>query len=78
MSKILLVEDDINIVENLTVLLEGEGYKVERAMGQVEALALIGKESFDLALLDISIPDGSGYAVCSAIKGEKATADVPV
>lgn len=79
--KLLLVEDDCDIVENLRQLLEGEGFEVIWASGQEEALELIGEERFDLALLDISLPDGSGYAVCSAIKADSVgniNADTPV
>lgn len=68
MTKILLVEDDKSIVANLTEFLSKEGYDVVSASGQTAALELIEKEIFDLALLDISLSDGNGYAVCKAIK----------
>lgn len=70
MTKILLVEDDPSIVANLTNLLEGEGFQVSSASGQEDALRLVDDIRFDLALLDISLPDGSGYAICSAIKAD--------
>lgn len=68
MTKILLVEDDKSIVTNLTEFLKGEGFEVKQATGQSEALALVETESFNLVLLDISLSDGNGFAVCSAIK----------
>ncbi len=68
MIKILLVEDDKYIVANLTEFLASEGYSVKSASGQMQALKLLENESFNLALLDISLSDGNGYAVCSAIK----------
>lgn len=70
MVKILLVEDDRGIVENLTEFLTSEGYGVKNASGQTEALKLLTSESFNLVLLDISLSDGNGFAVCSAIKSE--------
>lgn len=70
MTKILLVEDDKGIVNNLTEFLSGEGFSVGSASGQKDALALLQKEKFDLALLDISLSDGNGFSVCSAIKAE--------
>lgn len=70
MAKILVVEDDKGIIENLTVFLTKEGFTVKNANGQNAALALIAQESFDLVLLDISLADGNGFAVCSAIKSE--------
>lgn len=68
MTKILLVEDDKSIVSNLTAFLKGEGFEVEHAPGQTAALALLDTTSFDLVLLDISLADGNGFTVCSAIK----------
>ena len=68
MIRILLVEDDKAIVENLTAFLVGEGYLVESASGQEQALNLLNQNSFNLALLDISLSDGNGFALCKAIK----------
>lgn len=70
MTRILLVEDDENIIANLTEFLKTEGYDVKSALGQTEALTLIEREMFDLVLLDISLADGNGFAVCKAIKSE--------
>lgn len=70
MTKILLVEDDKNIVTNLTEYLTAEGYNVKSASGQTAALDLVHGESFDLVLLDISLADGNGFSVCKAIKAE--------
>ncbi|WP_303800089.1 response regulator transcription factor [Ruminococcus flavefaciens] len=68
MNKILLVEDDKEIITNLTEYLTGEGFSVKNATGQTKALELIENESFDLVLLDVSLSEGNGFAVCSAIK----------
>ena len=70
MIKILLVEDDRSIVANLTEFLTAEGFSVRSANGQTEALKLAESESFDLALLDVSLADGNGFSVCKAIKSE--------
>ena len=70
MTKILLVEDDREIVANLTEYLTTEGFSVKNANGQSRALELIYSESFDLVLLDVSLADGNGFAVCSAIKAD--------
>lgn len=75
MQKILLVEDDRDIVENLAEFLRKEGYAVKSANGQSSALAILEDESFDLVLLDISLADGNGFAVCSAVK---STHNIPV
>lgn len=68
MTKILLVEDDKSIVSSLTQFLSSEGYEVTSTSGQSGALALMEREPFDLVLLDISLSDGSGFTVCSAVK----------
>lgn len=68
MNKILLVEDDMNISKNLALLLVKEGYEVIAANSQKSAIQKIESERFDLVLLDISLPDGNGYAVCTAVK----------
>lgn len=70
MAKILLVEDDKDIVSNLTEFLKTEGYEVRSASGQREALRLMASENFDLVLLDVSLSDGNGFAVCKAMKLE--------
>ncbi len=66
--KILIVEDDKGIVTNLTEFLTSEGFEIKSAPGQSGALKLMEEEVFDLALLDVSLADGNGFALCSAIK----------
>ena len=70
MTRILLVEDDKSIVTNLTEYLSKEGYVVESALGQKDAMQLVETEKFDLMLLDISLSDGNGFSVCKAIKSD--------
>lgn len=64
----MLVEDDKSIISNLTQFLTAEGYSVDSASGQTKALDLLENERFDLVLLDISLSEGNGFAVCKAIK----------
>ena len=68
MNRILLVEDDKEIIVNLTEFLTKEGFSIKNAKGQVAAIELVENETFDLVLLDVSLADGNGFAVCSAIK----------
>lgn len=75
MTKILLVEDDVTIIKNLTEFLNKEGFAVQNAKGQTKSLELMNSEKFDLVLLDVSLADGNGFAVCSAIKQNY---DIPV
>lgn len=71
MKRIFLVEDDREISKNLMRLLGSEGFTVTRASTQKEALSMLETNSYDLALVDISLPDGNGFAVCTEIKQSK-------
>ncbi|HOQ37766.1 MAG TPA: response regulator transcription factor [Acetivibrio sp.] len=75
MPKILIVEDDKSIVTNLTEYLCNEGFEIDSVAGQAEAIERISLNKYDLILLDISLRNGNGFAVCSAIK---ANTDTPV
>lgn len=75
MKRIFLVEDDREIAKNLTLLLQAEGYGVSHASGQAEAVSVLESVQFDLALVDISLPDGNGFAVCTQIR---QTQKIPV
>ena len=72
---ILLIEDDLSLVEEVSLILREADYQVSTAGGQQEALTLLYEKTFDLILLDISLPDGNGFSLCSAIKAEY---EVPV
>ncbi|MBE6849940.1 MAG: response regulator transcription factor [Ruminococcus sp.] len=69
-TKILLVEDDMDIVENLCEFLIGEGFTMRHASGQRDALAVLAQEAIQLVLLDVSLAEGNGFSACSAIKAE--------
>lgn len=64
--KILVVEDDPLIVRTLGELLEAEGYEVATTARQDEATSFLAQSSFDLLLLDITLAQGNGFAVCAA------------
>jgi DNA-binding response OmpR family regulator len=69
-TKILLVEDDMDFVENLCEFLIGEGFTMRHASGQRDALAVLAQEAIQLVLLDVSLAEGNGFSACSAIKAE--------
>ena len=75
MKRIFLVEDDKAIARNLVLLLRSEGFTVTHAPTRSEAIATLVENKFDLALVDISLPDGNGFTVCTEIK---ETQDIPV
>jgi two-component system response regulator VicR len=75
MKTILLVEDDKTIVMGLEYSLQQEGYGVICCYNTADALKAVREKSFDLALLDLSLPDGSGYDICRSIR---ESGDTPV
>lgn len=72
---IFLLEDDEAIGIGLTYSLENEGYNVTLAKSVKEAEKIIDGKEFSLYILDLTLPDGSGYDVCKRIK---AKGDLPV
>ena len=68
MIKILIVEDDAMIASGLSYALEQEGYEVKTADCVAEARQVIDRENFSMAILDITLPDGTGYELCKLIK----------
>ena len=75
MPRVFLVEDDKAIAKNLNLLLRAEGFTVTHASTREEAFNVLDGNKFDLALIDISLPDGNGFTVCTEIK---ETQDIPV
>ena len=77
MTNILLVEDDKEIVKNLSLFLQEEGFRVKAVSGQKDALEQSEEhgQEIDLVLLDVSLQDGNGVAVCAAAK---ANTEIPV
>lgn len=67
-ERILVVEDDSSILMGLCDLLEGEGFSVERASDGVAALSRYAEAPHDLILLDVMIPERSGFDVCREIR----------
>ena len=74
-TEILIVEDEREIVENLRILLTEEGFSVCAAANRKTAVEILEERGADLILLDLMLPDGSGYSLCSVIKKER---DIPV
>lgn len=72
---ILFAEDDASIAMGLQYSLENEGYKVTTARTVKESMDLIEEQKFDLYILDLGLPDGSGYEICKKVK---ESGDAPV
>ncbi len=76
MHKILLVEDDLALSAGLCFELEQSGYLTVASYHYKRAQQLLRTEQFDLAILDVNLPDGNGFALCGEIK--KDHTDLPV
>ena len=72
-QNILIVEDDSVIAEGLAYALLGEGFLAKRAACAADCKTLVADEKFDLILLDVGLPDGTGYELCKLIKAQSDT-----
>ena len=77
-TRILVVDDDQQNVELLEAYLTGAGYQVLRALDGASALKQVADGNPDLVLLDIMMPDISGYEVCRRLKKDPASSRIPV
>ena len=77
-KRILVVDDDENILSLERTILEQKGFVVTTAAGGAEALKILGEEDFDLVLLDVMMPEIDGFTVCRKIKEEPRTKEIPV
>ncbi len=68
MKRLFLLEDDLSLINGLSFALKKQGYEVKVARTTLEADALWAEGSFDLAILDVSLPDGSGFDFCKKIR----------
>lgn len=68
MSRILLLEDDLSLRNGLSYALTKQGYTLDTARTVADANALLFKEAYDLLILDVTLPDGSGFEVCRNVR----------
>jgi len=67
-KRILIVDDDRDILESLRILLKAKGYEIETAETGKEALDKFATASFDLALLDVKLPDMEGPELLARVR----------
>ena len=77
-KKILIVDDEPNIVISLEFLMKKEGFEVAVAGDGEEALAKVAEFAPDLVLLDVMMPKKSGYEVCEALRADPAQAALKI
>ncbi|MGE5798425.1 MAG: response regulator, partial [Ignavibacteria bacterium] len=77
MKKILVVEDEKELSDNIRILLEAEGYSVILVENGLEALKVIDKENPDLIISDIMMPFMNGYELFETVKEDLKTKIIP-
>ena len=78
MARILVVDDDPDLVESVSMILEKKNHDVIAAYGGVEGLEKAKTEKPDAIVLDVMMPDKNGYEVCEALKGDPEYEDIPI
>ncbi|MCR8747186.1 response regulator transcription factor [Romboutsia lituseburensis] len=68
MKRIFFVEDDLNLINGLSFAIKKQGYEIDIARTSIEAETLWINGKYDLVILDVSLPDGSGYDLCKKIR----------
>ncbi len=77
-KKVLLVEDEKNVILGVRTCLDAVGYKVEIVEDGEEALNFLRRERPDLILLDLLLPKIDGFEVLKVVKGDAETKDIPI
>ncbi len=75
---ILIVDDDPDLVETVSMLLESKGFEVGKAYDGIEAEDAIKKRRPDVLVLDVMMPRKNGYQLCKELKSNQWTKDIPV
>jgi CheY-like chemotaxis protein len=70
-ARLLVVDDNPELLDSMKDILEDAGYSLITAVSVQSAIELIPAEPFDLALIDLQLPDGSGIQIAEAIKSKK-------
>jgi CheY-like chemotaxis protein len=78
MSRILIVDDEPDIVMIAKHVLEKAGHETGEARNGRECLKKLEKEKFDLILLDVMMPGDNGWEVCRKIKADEKTKGIPI
>lgn len=77
MSRLLLLEDDVSLIDGLRYSLEKNGFELEVARTVREARVCLKEgRSFDLLLLDVTLPDGTGFMICEEVRSAGDTTPI--
>lgn len=77
-KKVLIVEDDTDIVSFIKEGLEAEGFEVQGTRTVSDAMEIMQGNHVDLVILDLILPGGTGYSLCKAMRGDEKYRDIPI
>lgn len=75
MKRLFLVEDDLSLISGLSFAVKKQGYEIDIARTTLEADKMWMNGQYDLVILDVSLPDGSGFDLCKKIR---QTSKIPI
>jgi DNA-binding response OmpR family regulator len=75
---VLIVDDDPDLVETVSMILESKGYEVGKAYDGIEGEEAIKQRRPDVLVLDVMMPRKNGYQLCKELKANPATKSIPV
>jgi DNA-binding response OmpR family regulator len=78
MAKILVVDDELDILRIVTTLMETRGHRVATAIDGPTAISAVANDRPDLIILDVNLPKLNGFAVCQQLKSDAATRTIPI
>ncbi len=78
MKKVLIIEDEETLTENLADKLHSEGFTIHSAYDGETGLHLVREEIPDLLILDIMLPRLDGLSICRIVRHEATTKDIPI
>jgi DNA-binding response OmpR family regulator len=77
-GRVLLIEDEPNIIEAIRYILARDGWRVDTHSDGATALAAIAKRRPDVVILDVMLPNRSGFDILRDLRDDPGTADLPV
>jgi DNA-binding response OmpR family regulator len=77
-KKILIVDDEPNVIKSLAFVLSKEGYDVSSAVNGEDAMAKVQQSKPDLMFLDVMMPKKNGYEVCQEVKSNSGLSDIHI
>jgi DNA-binding response OmpR family regulator len=77
-KKILIVDDEWDIIKAVTIRLQTNGYEVISALNWAQGISMVHKEMPDLVILDVRMPSGNGFSVVENLKQSDRTDRIPI